>query len=312
MESTFLKKMKDKKKKEKMLTWLSTSVHSVIMSRRPVLEEVDDDEIDNLDMDIAEFDPTLKTPVAPKRPEPTVVRSQDQGQEPPLFPQAPFGNVAPPQQSQQPPAALRSNILDPDRFTPEQKAQFEKFQIIYPCYFDINRSHKEGRRVSIDRAVENPLAITICDACRALQIPALLELDKTHPQDFGNSGRVRVLLKDFKRDNKPIDPELATKRSLYNKIADYLADHPTSLDSVGAKSGIAIPPDFQRDFKVEEIPKVKGFRMNTIVPIHSNFTMKHPMTKSIYDPEPETSANAVQNKPNAPKAPKKKIMKIRG
>jgi len=283
------------------------------MSRRPVLEEVDDDEIDNLDMDIAEFDPNLKTPVAPKRPEPKIVRSQDQGREPPLFPQAPFGNVAPPPPQQTQQHQSRSNILDPEHFTPEQKAQFEKFQIIYPCYFDLNRSHKEGRRVSIDRAVENPLAITICDACRSLQIPALLELDKTHPQDFGNSGRVRVLLKDFKNDNKPIDPSITTKRSLYNRIAEYLAEHPTSLDSVSAKSGIAIPPDFQGDFKVEEIPKVKGFRMNTIVPIHSNFTMKHPMTKSIYDPEPETDSNlAASNKPNVPKVPKKKIMKIRG
>ncbi|KAI5967749.1 hypothetical protein CANMA_002929 [Candida margitis] len=283
------------------------------MSRRPVLEDVDDDEIDNLDMDIAEFDPNLKTPVAPKRPEPTIVRSQDQGQEPPLFPQAPFGNVAPPQPSSQVQQSQSGkNILDPDRFTPEQKAQFEKFQIIYPCYFDINRSHKEGRRVNIDRAVENPLAITICNACHALQIPALLELDKTHPQDFGNPGRVRVLLKDFKHDNKPIDPKLANKRSLYNKIADYLGDHPTSLESVGAKSGIAIPADFQGDFKAEEIPKIKGFKMNTIVPIHSNFTMKHPMTKSIYDAEPETNTNSVQNKTNVPKVPKKKIMKIRG
>lgn len=302
----------EKRKKKKVDLVLSCLLtHSISkMSRRPVLEEVDDDEIDNLDMDIAEFDPNLKTPVAPKRPEPKIVRSQDQDQEPPLFPQVPFGDVVPPQNTQQ--SQLRSNVLDPEHFTPEQKAQFEKFQIIYPCYFDINRSHKEGRRVSIDRAVENPLAIAICDACRALQIPALLELDKTHPQDFGNAGRVRVLLKDFKNDNKPIDPRLANKRSLYNRIAEYLADHPTSLDSVSAKSGIAIPPDFQGDFKVEEIPKVKGFRMNTIVPIHSNFTMKHPMTKSIYDPEPETSANSVQNKPNVPKIPKKKIMKIRG
>ena len=41
--------------------------------------------------------------------------------------------------------------------------------------------------------------------------------------------------------------------------------------------------------------------MNTIVPIHSNLTLKHPMTKHIYDPEPETPA---AGKPNVPKIPK--------
>ena len=43
--------------------------------------------------------------------------------------------------------------------------------------------------------------------------------------------------------------------------------------------------------------------MNTIVPIHSNLTLKHPMTKHIYDPEPETPA---AGKPNVPKIPKRK------
>ena len=35
-------------------------------NKRPVLEEVDDDDIDNMDMNIAEFDPSLTTPIAPK------------------------------------------------------------------------------------------------------------------------------------------------------------------------------------------------------------------------------------------------------
>lgn len=280
------------------------------MSRRPVLEEVNDDDIDNMDMDIAEFDPDLKTPVAPKRPAPSIVRSQDLEIQPQsqLFPQMSNIPVPTKQESHQ-----RNNIIDPKSFTAEEEEHFKKFQVIYPCYFDINRTHKQGRRVSIDRAVENPLAKTISDACRYLNIPVLLELDKTHPQDFGNPGRVRILLRD-PSGGKPIDSRFGNKKSFMNKIADYLADHPTSLESIGAKSGIALPQDFQTNFTPEEIPKVKGFKMNTIVPVHSNYTMKHPMTKGIYElgPEPEANAPAVQAKPNAPKAPKKKIMKIRG
>ncbi|KAL6454727.1 SEC65 Signal recognition particle SEC65 subunit [Candida maltosa Xu316] len=259
-----------------------------------------------MDMDIAEFDPTLSTPVAPKRPEPTVVRSQDS--EPPLFPNIPMGQmVPPPPPSKQ--ADNKSGIMDPRSFSEEEKKQYDKFQIIYPCYFDINRSHNQGRRISIDRAVENPLATTISDACRKLGLPVFLELDKSHPQDYGNPGRVKVLFKAVFDNGKLINPKIKNKRLLFNVIADYLADHPTTLDSIGPKSGVPRPPEFESNFTPEEIPKVKGYKMNTIVPIHSNLTLKHPMTKHIYDPEPEAPAAI---KPNVPKVPKKKIMKIRG
>ena len=74
------------------------------MSKKPTLEEVSDD-IDNMDMDIAEFDPSLNTPIAPLRQAPTVIRSQDA--EMPLFP-----NI----QQQQSPAhttVSKDDIVDP-------------------------------------------------------------------------------------------------------------------------------------------------------------------------------------------------------
>lgn len=271
------------------------------MSKKPVLEEVDD-EIDNMDMDIAEFDPNLKTPVAPLRPQPQVVRSQDS--EPPLFPNMP---MAPPVPAPANPPAKRQDIIDPNSFTAEERELLSKFQIIYPCYFDINRSHQQGRRVSKEYAVENPLAKTISDACRSFRLQVLLELDKTHPQDFGNPGRVRVLIKE---NGSAKDGRFPNKRALLNKIGQYLKDHPTTLDSITAKSGVALPAEFQQGFEPSVIPKVKGFAMNTIVPVHSEYTLKHPMTKSIYDPEPEVPN---QDKPvQKQKQPKKKVMKIRG
>ncbi|ODV82221.1 signal recognition particle SEC65 subunit [Suhomyces tanzawaensis NRRL Y-17324] len=272
------------------------------MSKRPTLEEVDDD-IDNMDMDIAEFDPSLRTPVAPLRPQPQVTRSQDQE----------FGNFPIPPNMQPTPAqnqqVRKNDIVDPKDFSQEEREQLQRFQIIYPCYFDVQRSHKEGRRVSEKNAVFNPLAKTISDACRALKLPVLLELDKTHPQDFGNPGRVRVMIKDSKAGGKVVDPRFQNKRLLLNTIAAYLKDHPTTLASIGPKSGIALPPEFEHGFEAEEIPQVRGFKMNSIVPVHSNFTLKHPMTKSIYDPEPEEPQYKA---PIAPKQPKKKVMKIRG
>lgn len=266
------------------------------MPTRPTLEEVDDD-IDNMEMDIAQFDPNLRTPIAPLIPPPLVVRSQDAVPTP--------AGTSPAQSSLGHQASNHNDVVDPSTFTDEERRQIQAFLIIYPCYFDANRSHKEGRRVSYNRAVFNPLAKTLSDACRKLNIPVLLELSKCHPQDYGNPGRVRVMLKSDGEKH----PLFSNKRVLLNAIADYLKDHPTTLALIGPESGIALPAEYGPDYVPSEIPEMPGFRSNTIVPIHSNFTMKHPMTKLLYDPEPEEVA---QPKVNPPKAPKKKIMKIRG
>lgn len=264
------------------------------MSRRPQLEEVEDEEMEGTDLEIAQFDPSLRTPIAPIN-KPVITRSQDADDfDPPVELPTPT----------QVPAKRADGIVDPNKFSSEEREQLSKFQILYPCYFDKNRSHKEGRRVSDDKAVANPLAKTISDACRQLQIPVLLELDKSHPQDFGNPGRVRVLLKE---NGVAGDKRFPTKRALLNVVADFLKKNPTTLASIGRGSGIPYPREYEENFDPEELPKVKGFRMNTIVPVHSNLTLKHPMTKLIYDPLPEAA-----EAPKLPKQPKKKIMKIRG
>ncbi|EEQ36547.1 hypothetical protein CLUG_00670 [Clavispora lusitaniae ATCC 42720] len=262
------------------------------MPKKPVLEEVDDDDIDNMDMDIAQFDPNLKTPIAPIQ-KPVITRSQDS--EPSVFDNFP----------KPAPQPKRSDIVDPSKFSAQEREEIRRFQVIYPCYFDVNRSHKEGRRVSTQDAVRNPLAKTISDACRQLRIPVLLELDKSHPQDYGNPGRVRVLVKE---NGVAGNSRFPNKRALLLEISKYLKEHPTTLASVGRSSGIPYPPEFET-YEPEELPQLKNKRMNTIVPIHSNLTLKHPMTKSIYEPLPETP-----EAPKLPKAPKqqKKIMKIRG
>ena len=269
------------------------------MSRRPVLEEVGDDDIDDMDMYIAQFDPNLRTPIAPLQPQPTVTRSQDQ--EPPLFP----ANMPSPVPKQSGEADYEKDIRDPKLFSDDEKRKFKQYQTIYPCYFDKNRSHRDGRRVSVENSVENPLAKTIADACRFLRIPVLLELDKTHPQDFGNPGRVKVLIKE---NGQQLDEFIKNKRQILNAIGKYLKSHPTTLDSISASSGHPVPEEYKEGgFVPEPLPVVKGLKMNTIVPIHSPYTLKHPMTKTIYDPDPEQP-----KAPAAPKAPKKKIMKIRG
>lgn len=260
----------------------------------PKIEEVEDyDDIDNLDMDLAELDPSLRTPIAPKIT-PTVVRSQD----------------AEPAMTQ---AARKNQVsfINPETGKIEGSAQISKeeldevkgFQVLYPCYFDKRRSHKEGRRVPIDLAVENPLAKTVADAVRSLGLLCIFEGEKTHPQDFGNPGRVRVLLKE----KGQLVPSAAAlkggKRQLIAQVAEYMVKHPTTPESLRE---IPYGPEFD-GIEFKKIPIVKGLRMNDIVPLHSPFLMGHPMTKSIYEAAP--AAAAVPEKQFKP--PKNKFKVIR-
>ncbi|AET38411.1 RNA-binding signal recognition particle subunit SEC65 Ecym_2704 [Eremothecium cymbalariae DBVPG len=246
----------------------------------PKLEEINDiDDVDNFHMDLAELDPSLRTPIAPKIT-PTVVRSQDVDERP-LYP-----NMA--HSEQQGPSFTFINpdtgkVEDSARITNEDMDGLKKFQILYPCYFDKNRTHKQGRKVPVELAVENPLAKTIADACRYLGMVCVFEGEKTHPQDFGNPGRVRVLLKE---DKKPISFSYTTKRFLMRRVSEYLQAHPTTLESL---KEVPYGPEFD-GIKLRRIPMVKGFQMNDIVPLHSSFTMEHPMTKGIYEvPKPAPS-----------------------
>ncbi len=266
----------------------------------PLLEEISDaEDIDNMDMDLAEFDPNLKTPFAPKL-EKKIVRSQDseERQEPPLFPS--MGDM--PLDGLDDDGGIR--FENQKKFSEEEMEQLKTLQLIYPCYFDINRSHKQGRRVSKELAVSNPLAKTIADACVSLHLICIYEPEKTHPQDWGNPGRIRVALK---HDGKPESILANNKRHLLNQIAKFMKNHETTLETI---KSLPKPQDFGSNYEPKEIPRVKGFKMNTMVPVFSRFTLGHPMTQSIYTeklPQPTETSPAA----NTPKAPKNKFIKVR-
>ncbi|CCF55711.1 hypothetical protein KAFR_0A02750 [Kazachstania africana CBS 2517] len=264
----------------------------------PKLEEIEDyDDIDNLEMDLAEVDPSLRTPIAPKIV-PTVVRSQDQDDV----------NQSNPYDNNEQMTFINPDTNKVERSTPmseEKLNEIKTYQILYPCYFDKNRSHKEGRRVPKELAVENPLAKTIADAARSLGVLSILEGEKTHPQDFGNPGRVRIL---FKKDGSiirgvGIEKFKGGKRQLMKEISQYLINHPTTIAKLRE---IPYPPDYD-NIEFKKIPKVKGFKMNDIVPLHSPFLMGHPMTKSLYDAPAPTAK--LPDKPM--KMPKNKYKVVR-
>ncbi|XAR61580.1 hypothetical protein NMG60_11016038 [Bertholletia excelsa] len=82
----------------------------------------------------------------------------------------------------------------------------------------------EGRRISADKACENPTCETTEDCCNHLKIPFAIEIDKSYPRDFMQRGRVRVLLK--KNDGTLYNPNITSKKQLMTHVAELVPRHP--------------------------------------------------------------------------------------
>ncbi|KAF2860166.1 SRP19-domain-containing protein, partial [Piedraia hortae CBS 480.64] len=88
---------------------------------------------------------------------------------------------------------------------PRQPEDCKGHQCLYPIYFDSKRSRAEGRRVSTKLAVANPLASVMAEGARefarkkGVDLKAVCEMNKTHPRDWGNPGRVRILVENGKK-----------------------------------------------------------------------------------------------------------------
>ncbi len=78
----------------------------------------------------------------------------------------------------------------------QDRERTKHWQCLYPVYFDVARTRDEGRRVGKELAVSNPLAREIVDAVQTLGLNVVFEPAKTHPKDWANPGRVRILLKE--------------------------------------------------------------------------------------------------------------------
>ncbi|KAH3903642.1 RNA-binding signal recognition particle subunit SEC65 SCDLUD_001287 [Saccharomycodes ludwigii] len=169
-------------------------------------------------------------------------------------------------------------------------AKVKQFSVIYPCYFDKNRSLKQGRRVPLELSIENPLAQSIAEVCLQLRYEILFNPKKQHPQDWGNSGCVLI--------NNIAKKE--SKKQIFAKIGLKLTQmEPTSLETIkihhkyayGNSQGIP-------EIDAKKLPKTK-WSTHDIVPIDSVLTLAgNPMTKDIYTAK-DPSAGTVSENPKA-------------
>ncbi|KAK9449668.1 signal recognition particle, SRP19 subunit [Limtongia smithiae] len=236
-----------------------------------MLEEVDD--IDDMDFDPADFDPRKVFAALPTEDVRGPANLRPQQTPKPTPSRQSF--TAPPGSSG--PVIRRGGLpLQNSQYVTDETA-FKQWQIVYPVYFDARRTHAEGRRVSSELAVMNPLAKTVADACAALQVQVFFEPQKVHPKDWANPGRVRVLLRD--PETRALkNPRVKNKRHLYRLISAYLQAHPTIPEDALQLPIPGLPSD-----KAPEKPSIpRGWKMNDVLPLHSNALTGGGVTDNIF------------------------------
>ncbi|KAL8817219.1 MAG: hypothetical protein Q9191_008187, partial [Dirinaria sp. TL-2023a] len=173
----------------------------------------------------------------------------------------------PPSSSQNPTLFNPQNL--PEQLNPQFRApsaadteRHKSYACIYPVYFDASRTKAEGRRVGMKKAVQNPLAREIVDACQGLGLDTVFEPGKMHPKDWANPGRVRVGLKDRRGGAARIK----NKHHLYNLISSHLLAHPTTADSPLRLRIQGMPPP-KEPIPPPAVPR--GWKIGSILPLHS-------------------------------------------
>jgi len=165
---------------------------------------------------VEDFDDDTDLPL-PARPLPTVPRgalleeivasddddSSDDQDEPAA------GPASPPNAQFRPVKPPSNTVTD---ITP-----YKKWTCIYPIYIDAKRPYGRGeRRIARDKSVWWPLSKDIAEATNRLGLGTLHEVNKSHPRDWDNPGRVRV---QWKKDGWLVNSAIKTKRQLLELIS---------------------------------------------------------------------------------------------
>ncbi|KAI1239674.1 hypothetical protein IHE44_0011098 [Lamprotornis superbus] len=109
------------------------------------------------------------------------------------------------------------------------------FICIYPAYLNNKKTIAEGRRIPIDKAVENPTSTEIQDVCAAVGFNVLLEKNKMYPREWNRDvqyrGRVRIQLKQD--DGNPCLPQFPTRKSVMLYAAETIPKLKTRTQKMG-------------------------------------------------------------------------------
>mmetsp|Transcript_25532 Transcript_25532/g.60734 ORF Transcript_25532/g.60734 Transcript_25532/m.60734 type:complete len:144 (-) Transcript_25532:165-596(-) len=112
--------------------------------------------------------------------------------------------------------------------------------VIYPSYINRKLKISEGRRISKEKACEDPTAQEIFDSVtKALKLDAQLEADKCYSRDFWVVGRVRVQLKN--EDGSPVRVDIPSRKVLFERVAEWVPKHPNRSKKAQAQQAAPRP-----------------------------------------------------------------------
>mmetsp|Transcript_13203 Transcript_13203/g.22696 ORF Transcript_13203/g.22696 Transcript_13203/m.22696 type:complete len:163 (+) Transcript_13203:1387-1875(+) len=94
---------------------------------------------------------------------------------------------------------------------------------VWASYFDLEKSHAQGRRVGKDKAVQQPSAEEIAIALNDLKLIFVAE-QKQYTRDFLDSVRFRVQLRN--KDKSLVNKDIRNKKALLNAIGTRLVAKP--------------------------------------------------------------------------------------
>ncbi|PFH47383.1 hypothetical protein AMATHDRAFT_152197 [Amanita thiersii Skay4041] len=175
------------------------------MARKPALiEDFDDD----TDLPLP-HQPLPNT--GPQGPVLEAVQSSDDDDDDDYPPRA--GPASPSGKSKSP---FRPPTSEGRKNTVTDITPYKSWTCIYPIYIDAKRPYGTGqRRVERAKGVWWPLSKDIADAANRLGLGTLHEVNKSHPRDWDNPGRVRI---QWKKEGRLVNPVIKTKKQLLEMI----------------------------------------------------------------------------------------------
>ncbi|OCT98538.1 signal recognition particle 19 kDa protein [Xenopus laevis] len=111
----------------------------------------------------------------------------------------------------------------------------DRFICIYPAYLNSKKTIGEGRRIPVEKAVQNPTCLEIADICRANKLNVVVEGDKMYTREWNRDaqfrGRVRVQLRN--EDGTTCVEKLSSRKAVMLRVAEEIP----KLKSRTQKSG---------------------------------------------------------------------------
>lgn len=121
-------------------------------------------------------------------------------------------------------ANLTKSYVDPARFI-----------CLYPAYINNKKTIAEGRRIPVEKAVQNPTCSEIADVCRANKLNAIVEADKMYTRECNRDalfkGRVRVQLKN--EDGSACVDKLHSRKAVMLRVAEEIPKLKTRTQKTG-------------------------------------------------------------------------------